>query len=73
MEDHNLIDPVEKFRAEVRLQDARDLVARYRLRAAHPQLVAQVAGHDHHRVAEIHRAPVPIGQAAVIQQSAAAH
>ena len=35
---------------------------------AHPKLVAQVGGHDHHGIAEIHRPALAIGQPAVVQQ-----
>ena len=68
MEDDNLIDAVEKFRAKMGLQDALHLVAGDAALPVEPQFAAQVAGHNHHAVAKIHRAALAVGQAAVIEQ-----
>ncbi len=35
---------------------------------ANPKLAAEVAGHNNHRVAEVHRAALTVGQTAIIQQ-----
>ena len=67
MEDHDLVDPVQEFRPEMGLQNARHLVTCDSV-AALPQLVAQVGSHDHDRVAEVHRAPLAIRQAPIVQK-----
>ena len=67
MEDHDLIDTIEELGPEVILQDAVDRVARHLLFAL-PQLVAQVGGHDHDRVAEVHRAALAVGETAIVKQ-----
>ena len=74
MEDHDLIDTVEKLRPEM-------LAQRIQHFALHPliglgiaaaaigenPLAADVGGHDHHRVLEIHRAAVAIREPAVVE------
>ena len=74
MEDHDVVEAVDEFRAEVRLDHAhhRRLHLHVGLGAAVAaellDLVrAQVGGHHDHGVAEIHGATLAVGQAAVVE------
>ena len=70
MEHHRLVDSVEKFRPEIVLQLVRYRVTNVFIRLAHHRLNdgrADVAGHDDHRVFEVHCAALAIGQASVVK------
>ena len=67
MEDDDLIDAVEEFGAKMGLQDRVDLITGHTM-PTFPQLVAQVAGHDDHCIAEIDGPPMPVCKATFIQQ-----
>src|SRR5690625_74732 len=73
LEDDHVIDPVEELGPELLLElrenGAADLLVAAP-GAAHLEDLrgADVAGHDHDRVAEAYRAPLRIGQAAVVQE-----
>src|SRR5256885_4328223 len=70
VEDHDLIDAVDKLRSKCRLQSFQCFFPRA-LRIAMRQLKnssgAYVAGHHQYGIAEIHSAPFSIGQAAVFE------
>ena len=53
MEGHHVVEAVEELGAEV---------------LAHGHLVLEVAGHQHQRLGEVHRAALAVGEAAVVQQ-----
>ena len=74
VEHDDVVQAVDEFRAEMRLDHAhhRGLHLRVGLRAAVGRqlldlLRAQVGGHHDHGVAEVDRAPLAVGQAAVVQ------
>ena len=78
VEDDRVVDAVQELGPELRLERvvdlllhplvARTLVSR---REAHPRLAqvgrAQVGGHDEHGVAEVDRAPLRVGQPALLE------
>ena len=67
-EDNDLVNPVEKFRPEGAVQ----LLQHPLPRCLGPQFLdptaADVAGHDDDGIAEIHRAPMTIGQPPLVEQ-----
>ena len=69
MEDNDLIHPVQELGAEVLTQDFTHTALDFLVNARDIQdiLAAQVAGHNDHRVAEIDRAPLAIGQPSIIE------
>jgi len=71
VEHHHLVDAVDELGAEVLAHD-------FHHRGLHPcvvllagelldELRAQVRGHDDHGVAEVHRAALAVGEAAVVE------
>jgi len=68
-EDHHFVQAVEEFRAEVAVQGGLDRPLG--LRGVPPGVVdglaAQVGGHEHHGVAEVHRAALAVREAAILQ------
>jgi len=70
-EDHDFIHPVQEFRPEEVLEQIHDLITGHlpglSALIIHPELAAEVAGHDDQGVAEVHRAPLSIGHAPIIQ------
>ena len=74
VEDHDLIDAVEKLRPELLAQRIEHFLLHHLIRLGiaaaaigKNQLAADVGGHDHHGVFEIHRAPVAIGEPPVVE------
>ena len=74
MEDHHFVDPVDEFRPEVLAHLAHHgfldhvrIVQRLVGRQALDLGRADVAGHHHHGVAEVHGTALAIGQPAVVQ------
>ena len=71
MEHHQFVQPIDELGTEVLLHDFHHgiLHARVVVFAGHflDHLRAQVAGHDDHRVAEIHGAALTVGQATVVE------
>ncbi|MNI18250.1 hypothetical protein D3C73_716520 [compost metagenome] len=71
MEHHSLVDPVDELRAEAAGQQLHQqglhlLVVLLGV-VLLDQIRAEVGGHDHHCVAEVHGAALTIGQAAIVQ------
>ena len=68
VEHDDLIHPVQELRPEVLTECLQHLVPR----CLHPMfndvVTADIAGHDHHCVLEVHGSPVPVSQPAIIQQ-----
>ena len=73
LEQHRLVDAVEELRTEVAAQLRHDLVARVvgdvpaGVDAVEQEVRAEVRGHDDHGVAEVDRAPLPVGQPPVVE------
>src|SRR5579863_9933324 len=71
MEDHDLIDAVEKLWPEALPQDLERLRLHLLVVLAFEsenELARDIGSHDHNRVAEIHRAAVAVGQPSVVEQ-----
>src|SRR5262249_56666027 len=69
LEDDDLVDPVEELRPErlpERLQHK--LTQPLGLLVLPKQVTAEVRGHDHDRVPEIHRATLPIREPSVVEK-----
>ena len=72
VEDDQLIHPVQELGAEVGAHRLHDAIAHHVVFGIIPRQIedvlgADVAGHDHHRIAEVHRAALGIGEATIIQ------
>jgi hypothetical protein len=76
VEQDDLVDAVEELRPEVRPHHAHHLVAHrvdiLAFRQVDQIFGAEVRGHDDQRVAEVDRAALPVGQAAVVEHLQAA-
>ena len=70
VEDDDVVDAVQELGAEVLAQRLHHLVANRVVRAARggDRLAAEVGRHDDDRVLEVDRAPLAVGQAAVVEQ-----
>src|SRR5215475_15030852 len=69
LEDDDLVDPIEKLRPESlpeRLQH--ELTQPLGLLVLSEQVAAEIGGHDHHRVPEIHRPALPIREPSVVEK-----